>query len=738
MPRRLLLLIITLASCAVASGQNKIYDYTNLSAADIQELKAAHHAFYQAEAAGYQSQLQEYQQLRDAKVDGNQASFDIRYYGLHIALDFTTSTISGYVDYKIRSVVPVLNNVDLNLHAQLVVDSVRVGNTIATYSRNGNLLSVATPIIYSTGTEFDMTVYYHGTPYTDSQGRGMFFSSVSSGYPICYTMCSPFGARYWWPCKDYPLDKPDSVDIFVDRPAAYLVASNGIIVSDTASGTGRMLIHYKHNYPITTYLVSIACSEYVFDQQNWNYGSYSMPLVTYTYPSDTAPKNAFETWLPQVLTHLSNKFGTYPFVTEKAGSAIFGWGGAMEHQTCVYYNPTFYDSWVIAHENGHQWWGDMISASTFNHIWLKEGFASYSEAIFFESYYNSLSTYLAYMQTQKYLGPGTVIVENLETDDIFDPNLTYDKGSWLVHMLRGVLGDTTFFRVIREYSDSPYKYKSLTTEEFSAFVSSRVGRDMSWYFNEWVYGDGHPDYKIAWECERNPVSGFDFYYFVSQTQTGGTYFKMPIRTQFVTTAIPVDTTIWNEGKEQFYKLHFTDSVTNVVFDPQEWILRTITTEPFGMRIVSLVPPAGEVGRAYSWQPQVIGGTAPYDWSFFSGDLPYGLEFVGGTSASISGTPNYAATFYYQLRVNDSGTPNKTDVRQFKHVINKAVLVGDANSDDFVNISDVVLLIAYIFNGGSAPDSLRRGDVDCSGIIDISDAVRLIAHIFYGAPAPNCP
>lgn len=737
MPRRWLMLIVWLAVCAIALGQKSTYDYHNLSSADIARLKADHHAFYQAEAAGFQDQLKNLQQLEAAKIDGNQADFDVRYYGLHLKLLFTTSEITGYVDYKIRSNIAALNRVDLNLHSQLVVDSVEFGGTGSTFTHNTNLLSINTPVAYATGVEFDMRVYYHGTPYVDGQGRGMFFATVS-GHPLCYTMCSPFGARYWWPCKDYPLDKPDSVDVVVDCPINYKNASNGLIIADSALDAERRLIHYRHNYPITTYLVCIACGEYLFDQQTWTYGATTMPMVTYTFPENTDAKESFDTWLPEVLTHLSGVYCTYPFIDEKAGSAIFGWGGAMEHQTCVYYNPTFFDDWVIAHENGHQWFGDMISACTFNHIWLKEGFASYSEALFFESYYNSLQTYLNYMQTQKYLGPGTVIVENLQTDDIFDANLTYDKASWLVHMLRGVLGDSVFFRVLHEYAESEFRFNCLTTEQLSAFVSSHSGQDLSWYFQEWVYGDGHPDYRISWHCQPSSGGGYDLYYFIWQTQTGGTYFKMPIRTQFVTTAGTRDTVIWNQGNEQLYVLHFADSVTNIIVDPQEWILRTVTTVPFGMRIISLAPPDGEVNRPYSWQPQAVGGVAPYDWTFISGDLPYGLEFTGGATPSISGTPSWAATFFYQLRVTDAGSPMKTDIRQFAHVINKAVKVGDANSDDYVNISDVVFLIEYIFTGGQAPASVRRGDADCSGMIDISDVVRLIAFIFLGAPTPNCP
>ena len=742
MPRTIAMLLIILASCvSVAQSQEKSYDYRNLTPQDIEELKAARHKFYEAETADRERAIKAQLSQREALVDGNQADYDVRYYGITVKLDFTTSTIQANVQYKIRSGIAALNRVDLNLVDQLVVDSVRFGSTVVSFTRSANMLKITTPTPYAQNVEFDMAVYYHGAPRFDGQ-QGMYFGSVS-GYQMCYTNCEPFASRYWWPCKDYPLDKPDSVDIYIDYPSAYKVASNGVIVSDVASGSDRKLVHYKHNYPIATYLVAFTCANFVFGQQTWTYGSISMPVVTYTLPNAYAAKNSFDFWMLPILTHLSDKFGTYPFATEKAGNAHFGWGGAMEHQTCTFYIPTFYNDWVIAHETGHQWWGDMITCKTFNHVWLNEGFASYAEPIFFESYYNSQTAYFNYMQSQKYLGRGTVYVENLQTDDIFNGNLSYDKGSWILHMLRGVLGDTTFFRVIHDYSESSYKYGSLTTEDFSNFVSARVGSDMYWFFHEWVYGDGHPDYEITWRCERDTsvTGGFNLYYIIAQTQTGGTYFKMPVKTQFVRTGGTLDTTIWNEGSTQFLTMHFADSVTNIVVDPQQWILRTVTTVPFGMRAVTTDPPNGEVYVPYYWKLEAVGGVAPYHWTFLGGDLPYGLVFNGGTIGTVTGNPTYAATFYYNLQVTDSDSPAKSQIVYFKHVINKASIIpvcGDANADKSIDISDVVYLIAHIFSGGPAPTPTIRGDADCTGYIDVSDVIFLVSYIFSGGPAPHCP
>jgi aminopeptidase N len=742
MPRTIVMLLIILASCvSVAQGQQKSYDYRNLTPQDIEELKAAHHKFYTAETADRERAIKAQLSQREALVDGNQADYDVRYYGITVKLDFTTSTIQANVQYKIRSNIAALNAVDLNLNSQLVVDSVRFGGSAAVFSRPADMLKITTPTPYAQNVEFDMAVYYHGTPRFDGQ-QGMYFGSVS-GYQMCYTNCEPFGSRYWWPCKDYPFDKPDSVDIYIDYPSAYKVASNGAIVSDVSSGSGRKLVHYKHNYPIATYLVALTCADFVFGQQTWTYGSINMPVVTYTLPNAYEAKYSFETWMLPVLTHLSDKFGTYPFATEKAGNAHFGWGGAMEHQTCTFYVPTFYDDWVIAHETGHQWWGDMITCKTFNHVWLNEGFASYAEPVFFESYYGSQSVYFNYMQSQKYLGLGTVFVENLQTDNIFDGDLSYDKGSWILHMLRGVLGDTTFFRVIHDYYGSSYKYGSLTTEDFSNFVSSRVGSDMYWFFHEWVYGDGHPDYEITWRCERDTsgTGGFNLYYLIGQTQTGGTFFKMPVKTQFVKTGGTLDTTIWNEGKTQFLTLHFADSVANIVVDPQQWILRTVTLVPFGMRVVTTVPPDGAVGSPYYWKLETVGGVAPYRWTYLGGDLPYGLVFNGDTIGTVTGNPTYAATFYYNAKVTDSDSPAKSQTVDFTHVIKRAAalpICGDANADGRIDITDVVYLIAYIFSGGPAPTPTLRGDADCNASIDISDAVFLVNYVFSGGQTPHCP
>ncbi len=412
----------------------------------------------------------------------------------------------------------------------------------------------------------------------------------------------------------------------------------------------------------------------------------------------------------------------------------------MEHQTCSmhesfsYYDPTY----LLIHENAHQWWGDMITCKTYNHIWLNEGMGTYTESIYYEAVYGQ-SAYFANLATQEYLGEGTIYVEDPATQVIFDGNLTYNKGAWVMHMLRGVVGDSAFFRAMKDWAFSPFRYGSATTEDFADVLSTSVGTDMNWFIHQWIYGDGSPNYQISYQCDRDTVAGgYNLNYYIDQLQTSHTYFKMPIKHRFVTTGGTIDTVIWNEGRGQFYSLHFADSVTSVIFDQQKWILRSVSTVPFSMHFTTPQLPSPKINEPYYQRLQAVGGKAPYYWTLWGGDLPYGLTFEGDTVGVLSGTPTYAATFYFTIMLTDSNSPQDSVPQDFALTVNPNIpsyVCGDADRSNSVDVSDVVYLIQYIFAGGAAPNPLLAGDADCSSSIDISDAVYLINYIFGGGPSP---
>ncbi len=735
--RRAIAFLIPLVGFLLASTQTLQGGWKPLTAEEIEQIREERHTFYAAESRGLDDAIHEYYLSRGSRSDGNQTDFDVRYYGLHLNLHFDTQTIDAFVEYRIRSVISGLASVTLNLRTELTVDSVKMGGASATYSHLDHLLIIALPTAVGQDQEFGLVVYYHGTPYYDG-AAGLRFSS-QMGQQLCWTKATPFRSRYWWPCKDYPEDKPDSIDMYMEMPSTYDLITNGVQISSAPVGADRKLVHYKHNYPITTFCVAFCCTQYTIHQQTWSYEGNAMPLYSYSLPGNGEALDSFRVIGPHVLTTLSDLYGVYPFVDEKMANADFGWTGAMEHQTACMYATNFHSGWIIAHESAHQWWGDMISCRTFNHIWLSEGFASYSEALYYETLYGA-KAYHDYVLTQKYLGEGSIYVENLTYEEIYNGNLSYDKASWVLHMLRGVLRDSLFFKAVRDWGNSQFRFGTATTEDFISVLSASVGRDMSWFVSEWIYGNANPNYEISWLCSPDTGrGGYDLTYSIEQLQTSGTIFKMPIRTRFVTTGTAADTVLWNEDQLTFYSLWLPDSVTSVVCDEEQWILRSVAAVPFRMRIRTIVLPDGEQGMAYSQSLTAVGGKPPYHWRFYSGDLPYGLDF-DSTTATVSGIPNYPATFYFTIGVTDNGVPAASDLRGYALKIGKTLhICGDANTNTSIDITDAVYLIAYIFSGGPAPDPISNGDSNCDGAVNVADAVYLIAYIFSGGPPPcaNC-
>lgn len=717
-------------------GSLSAYDWNNLSEKDIAEIKEMRHAFYKIHSHGIQEAIIE--NLPDGdKVDGNQNDFDMRYYGLHLDLDFTNSSIDASVDYQIKCLVAGLNRVDLNLRNELTVDSVKVGAATTTFNHTAHLLSVNLPAPIALNQEFEMSVYYHGVPYYDGSAGLAFTSEFST--QLCWTKATPFRSRYWWPCKDFPEDKVDSLDLYIECPVAYDIATNGMRITSTNLGGGRKLEHFRHRYPICTYLVAFCCATYTKDIQTWVYDNDTIPYYSYSLPGNTAAMNAFKTFGPQSLTILSDRFGVYPYMDEKMGCADFGWSGAMEHQTFTMYSSDFHTDWVIAHESGHQWWGDMITCRTFHHIWINEGFATYSEPLFFEAT-AGINAYHSYMQTMKFMGPGSIYVENLTQTEIYNSNLSYDKAAWVLHMLRGVYGDSAFFQGVRAFANSEFRYGTATTQDFIDVFSASVGENISWFMNEWIFGEGHPDYEYSWQCRPDGLGDYIVDLFIEQVQTTPTIFRMPIKTRITTTSGVIDTVIENFGDFQAYSLPFADSVTAIALDPQQWILRTTTLVPFGVHMISTTLPEGYSGESYSTTLQAVGGVEPYHWQFLGGDLPFGLAF-DTTTATISGVPTFIAQYFFSIVCKDSGSPQKSDTAALTIIISEPQgLCGDADASGAVTVSDAVYLINYIFSGGPAPDPLLIADSDCSGGVTISDAVYLISYIFSGGtpPCDACP
>jgi aminopeptidase N len=487
------------------------------------------------------------------------------------------------------------------------------------------------------GEIFTVGVAYHGHPPVIGGYKGFRFES-HQGAPVVATLSTPFLAHAWWPCVDGPAGKLDSVHLLITIPDTTIdghplyAAANGKLMSIAHPREGWVSFEWHETYPIVPYYVSVSVSNYAIFEDFYPIGRDSMPVPYYVFPEDSGyAAMTFEETV-EMIEFFSGLYGEYPFVEEKYSMAEIGFYGAIENQTKTIMGgvtPGWY--MVVAHELSHMWFGDMISPTSWNHCWVNEGFATYSEALWWEHKYG-VEEYHEYMETLEYWSGGTVYLEDVS--DPFSVFLTicYDKGAWVLHMLRGVVGDSTFFEVLHTYATDPeFMYGHACTEDFQAVAECVSGLDLSEFFDQWIYDEYYPWYYYTWSASegRDPET-WDVQVTVEQTQGDlgrRPVFVMPVDLRF--TFADGDTTIrlWNDDTLETYVFGLDDCPIDLDLDPDEWILRYATE--YGTDECPPVPIAhGQPSIACS--PNPVRGSAWIDYALPSaGEVSLRVYDVSG-------------------------------------------------------------------------------------------------------------
>jgi aminopeptidase N len=506
---------------------------------------------------------------------------DVTYYRLNLSVTYSPKYLIGDVLINIKAKTG-LTTCFLDLNSKLKVDSVKAAGKRLTFTHANNRLDVTLSQQLGTGQSASINVYYQGTPLAN--GSFSFGTINQNKSQAIWSLSEPYGSPDWFPSKDNPADKADSSDVWITAPTYFVSVSNGTLQNVSTNANNTKTYRWKNRYPISPYLISIACSNYTQYNNYYKYNATDSMLVShYVQPDNLTAANKQN--LDQTVTMLkvfSEKFGAYPFLKEKYGHAECGFGGGMEHQTCT--SVGSYGQSLIAHELAHQWFGDKITCQTWEHIWLNEGFATYGEAIW-QEYLGGKTAYNAFIQAQMVRAKnatGSIFVRNVaNSNEIFNSNRTYAKGSIVLHMLRGIVGDEKFFLILRTYVASKYAYANATTEDFQSVAEAVMGQKLDYFFKEWIYGEGFPTYSFGWTYEPKPNNVYRINLTVKQSArtTEPTLFTMPIPFQIKTSVKDSTAFVFNNQAEQYFNIDVKGRPETISLDAENWVLKNLDSTP---------------------------------------------------------------------------------------------------------------------------------------------------------------
>jgi len=538
------------------------------------------------------------------------SNFDATFYHLDLNIGMVNDSIVGVVRVEGRVTGSALSQLVLDLSPAMHVTSVAAaggGALVFSHPLNSPALSITLPGSQPVGTLVAVDIRYRGIPISSDFGNFVFGSRCRNNVSPCpgndmrfaWSLSEPYGSREWWPCKDHPSDKADSVRVTVTVPSVYRVGSQGRLVGETVNGANTTYDWLSH-WPIASYLVSVSIGEYVRYQDTYDrpaaleglYGPLSLPLDYLVYNDITHDlPGSPEGWVltADALEVEEGWFGPYPFATEKYGHSEVTFGGGMEHQTMSSIGGG--STGVVAHELAHQWYGDKITPQRWTHLWLSEGFASYAEILYFEARKAQFPGRYEAVSDGQYRSArratGTLVLQDTtNVNDMFDGYRVYAKGSMVLYMLRYMVGDNLFKQIMQTYAVDPaVQYGNAVTEDFQRVAEQVSGLDLDAFFSQWVTtGTGYPRYAAATSWKDVGGGNYEVKVTLQQQQTSSqsnvSVFKMPVDI-VVYDMLPSDSlveihreTVQNNLRSQTFTFTVAQAPFQVLVDPDKKILRS--------------------------------------------------------------------------------------------------------------------------------------------------------------------
>jgi aminopeptidase N len=440
--------------------------------------------------------------------------YDLLHVRVELTVDYTARSFTGHVEDTLAPFRDDLQTISLHCGPNLEVTQCMIDGKKAAFTREGDVLSV-TPIDRTVrGKPIVVQVHYSGSKrpsagrlVTDSGWHFIEPNGRDANREGFWTQGETEENHYWAPMWDYPNDFATSETI-TTVPGTWTVIGNGALVSARTNPSGTKTFHWKMGEPHATYLLSLVGGPLDVKKDSWK----GVELI-YAVPKGMGDKiDASFAVTPRMLEYFSNLFGVkYPWV-KYAQSCMFDFGGGMENISATTLGVGGLGrnlDGLIAHELGHQWFGDLVTCKTWGDIWLNEGFATYCGALWTEhrdgkeAYLRDIEgNFNGYVRgTRNLRAVATKMYSN--GDAMFDGQ-TYSKGSVILHMLRRYVGDKSFFEGIKNYL-TQFRHKNVETEDFRQVMSETSGKELEAWFAQWVYKPGHLVMQTEWTYQDGKI-----------------------------------------------------------------------------------------------------------------------------------------------------------------------------------------------------------------------------------------
>lgn len=458
--------------------------------------------------------------------------FDVNYYNLDIDFNIDKKTLKGKVDIHFKA-LKNLEKIQLDLYENMTINSIDFEGKKQIYTRKFDAFFISFNRLIQSGEQIKITVNYEGKPNIAKKAPwdgGFVWKKDKSGQPWVGVACELDGASLWWPLKDHLSDEPDSAQMSFTIPQGLFCVSNGQLIKRKLNGVNKETFTWKVQNPINHYNISCYIGNYrSFTVPYIKNDSVTHQLTYYVLPHNLTKAKSHFKQTNEMLQFYEKTFGDYDWFNDGYKLIESPYAG-MEHQSAIAYGDKYKNNYsgfdyIILHETAHEWWGNSVSVGDFSDIWLHEGLATYSEALFVEET-QGYAKYLAYLNIYSYsiknkkpmVGPRDVKYWTYKDSD------PYVKGALTLHSLRSTINnDSIFFDILKSFHLENTR-KIVTSNTFIELVNHKTEQDYTWFFNQFLYNrkPAKFNYSLVYNAQKSTI--VLYYKWVNVDDN----FKMPI------------------------------------------------------------------------------------------------------------------------------------------------------------------------------------------------------------------